>query len=56
MIQTSVVDDEVAPDFATESRTRATLTVSGWQLLQQGNNLKVTYVVKIALNGSVMLP
>ncbi|KAM0756223.1 Bet v1-like protein [Meredithblackwellia eburnea MCA 4105] len=53
VIQTSVQEDELAPEQS--GKTRATLSVSGWQLLPQGDDLKVTYIVKISLNGSMPL-
>ncbi|GAA5838101.1 hypothetical protein JCM3766R1_004200 [Sporobolomyces carnicolor] len=51
IIQTSVVEDELAPEQ--KGKTRATLKVSGWSLVPEGDNLKVTYIVNIALNGSI---
>ncbi|KAL8283747.1 hypothetical protein RQP46_005542 [Phenoliferia psychrophenolica] len=51
VIQTSLEGSDLAPEMA--GKTRATLTVSGWQLLPQGADLKVTYIVKISLNGSM---
>ncbi|GAA5922688.1 START domain-containing protein [Sporobolomyces koalae] len=51
IVQTSVDEPELAP--AQKGKTRATLQVSGWKLSPEGNNLRVTYVVNIALNGSI---
>lgn len=51
VIQTSVQEDELAPEQP--GKTRATLTVSGWHLEPQAEGLKVTYIVKISLNGSI---
>ena len=51
VIQTSIEADALAP--VQSGKTRATLGVSGWQLLQQGSDLKVTYIVKVSLNGSI---
>lgn len=51
VIQTSVQEDELAPEQS--GKTRATLTVSGWHLKPQADGLKVTYIVKISLNGSI---
>ncbi|KAK4050508.1 hypothetical protein OIO90_005091 [Microbotryomycetes sp. JL221] len=52
VVQVSIEEPESAP--VQDRKTRATLTVSGWQLQQQSDgSLKVTYVVKIALNGSI---
>ncbi|SGY31314.1 BQ5605_C002g01221 [Microbotryum silenes-dioicae] len=53
VVQASVTDDEHGPEQS--GKTRATVTVSGWQLLPQGSDLKVTYIVKISLNGSIPL-
>ncbi|GAA5908739.1 hypothetical protein JCM8208_006774 [Rhodotorula glutinis] len=54
VIQTSVDEPEWAPEQ--KGQTRATLTLSGWQLKPEGDNLKITYIVKIALNGSMPMP
>ncbi|BGP44728.1 hypothetical protein JCM10450v2_000542 [Rhodotorula kratochvilovae] len=54
IVQTSVQEDGWAPEQ--KGKTRATLTLSGWRLVPDGANLKVTYIVKIALNGSIPLP
>ncbi|GAA6047150.1 hypothetical protein JCM3770_006924 [Rhodotorula araucariae] len=54
IVQTSVQEDGWAPEQ--KGKTRATLTLSGWRLVPEGENLKVTYIVKIALNGSIPLP
>ncbi|KAM0793328.1 hypothetical protein ACM66B_000785 [Microbotryomycetes sp. NB124-2] len=52
VVQVSIDEPEIAPEQY--QKTRATLTVSGWQLLQlDDGSLKVTYIVKIALNGSI---
>ncbi|GAA5821901.1 hypothetical protein JCM10212_002452 [Sporobolomyces blumeae] len=51
IIQTSVVEDETAPEQ--KGKTRATLKVSGWKLVPEGNNVRLTYIVNIALNGSI---
>lgn len=51
VIQTSVQEDELGPEQS--GKTRATLAVSGWHLKPQVDGLKVTYIVKISLNGSI---
>ncbi|GAA6018253.1 hypothetical protein JCM11491_005123 [Sporobolomyces phaffii] len=51
IIQTSVEELDLAPEQ--KGKTRATLKVSGWSLKPEGDNLKVTYIVNIALNGSM---
>jgi hypothetical protein len=40
IVQTSVEEPELAPEQS--GKTRATLTISGWQLLPQGDDLKVS--------------
>ncbi|EST07749.1 START domain protein [Kalmanozyma brasiliensis GHG001] len=53
--QTSVEADQFIDEAGSysKSRTRATLEVSAWDLVKDGDNTKVTYVVKIHLNGSL---
>ncbi|GAA5965486.1 hypothetical protein JCM3765_003301 [Sporobolomyces pararoseus] len=51
IIQTSVEENELAPEQ--KGKTRATLKVSGWRLVPEGDDLRVTYIVNIALNGSI---
>ncbi|SNX83070.1 uncharacterized protein MEPE_01776 [Melanopsichium pennsylvanicum] len=55
VIQTSVNADQFVDDAGSysKSRTRATLEVSAWDLVKQGNHTKLEYVVKIHLNGSL---
>ncbi|KAI5477044.1 Lipid-binding START containing protein [Pseudohyphozyma bogoriensis] len=50
LIQTSVEDPSIGEQAG---KTRATLYFGGWQLKPQGDDLAVTYVVRIALNGSI---
>lgn len=42
--QCSVPDDEKTPPVS--GRVRATLTVAGWQIRPQGDDLELTYIVK----------
>ncbi|PRQ76919.1 hypothetical protein AAT19DRAFT_12337 [Rhodotorula toruloides] len=51
IVQTTIEEKEWAPEQ--KGKTRATLTVSGWRFTPVGDDLKVTYIVKIALNGSM---
>ncbi|GEM06154.1 lipid-binding START containing protein [Rhodotorula toruloides] len=51
IVQTSIEEKGWAPEQ--KGKTRATLTVSGWRFTPVGDDLKVTYIVKIALNGSM---
>ncbi|SPO23307.1 uncharacterized protein UTRI_01985 [Ustilago trichophora] len=55
VIQTSVDADQYVDEAGSysKSRTRATLEVSAWDLVKQGNDTKLEYVVKIHLNGSL---
>ncbi|PWN50864.1 Bet v1-like protein [Violaceomyces palustris] len=55
VIQTSVSADQYVDEAGSysKSRTRATLDVSCWQLVKDGENCKVEYVVKIHLNGAL---
>ncbi|GAK63649.1 bet v1-like protein [Moesziomyces antarcticus] len=55
VIQTSVAADQYVDEAGSysKSRTRATLEVSAWDLIQQGSDTKLEYVVKIHLNGSL---
>ncbi|GAA5995064.1 START domain-containing protein [Rhodotorula paludigena] len=54
VVQTSVDEPKWAPEQ--KGKTRATLALSGWRLTPLGEDLKLTYVVKIALNGSIPPP
>ncbi|GAA6036630.1 hypothetical protein JCM8097_001261 [Rhodosporidiobolus ruineniae] len=54
IVQTSVQEDELVPEQS--GKTRATLTLSGWRLLPEGDDLRVTYIVNIKLNGAIPLP
>ncbi|GAA5834446.1 hypothetical protein JCM9279_004318 [Rhodotorula babjevae] len=49
LVQTSV--DDLVP--AQKGKTRATLFLGGWKVEAVGSDTKVTYVVKVALNGSM---
>ncbi|BGP28630.1 hypothetical protein JCM10296v2_000366 [Rhodotorula toruloides] len=51
IVQTTIEEKDWAPEQ--KGKTRATLTVSGWRFTPVGDDLKVTYIVKIALNGSM---
>ncbi|GAA5870478.1 hypothetical protein JCM16303_002019 [Sporobolomyces ruberrimus] len=51
VIQTSIEETDLAPEQ--KGKTRATLKVSGWSLIPEGDNLRVVYIVNIALNGSM---
>lgn len=51
VIQTSVEDNERAP--AQSGKVRAHLTVAGWHLKPEGSDLRVTYLAKVSLNGSL---
>ncbi|GAA5969661.1 hypothetical protein JCM21900_000799 [Sporobolomyces salmonicolor] len=51
VVQTSIEEPERAPEQ--KGKTRATLKLSGWKLTPDGEDLKVTYIVNIALNGSI---
>ncbi|GAA5907982.1 START domain-containing protein [Sporobolomyces salmoneus] len=51
IIQTTVEETGLAPEQ--KGKTRATLKVSGWHFAPEGEHLKVTYIVNIALNGSI---
>ncbi|GAA6004308.1 hypothetical protein JCM10207_000661 [Rhodosporidiobolus poonsookiae] len=53
VVQTSIKEDELAPEQS--GKTRATLVVSGWRFVPEGDNLRVTYVVNVKLNGSIPL-
>lgn len=55
VIQTSTTADEYVDEAGSysKSRTRATLEVSAWNLIKEGSNTKLEYVVKIHLNGSL---
>ncbi|KAJ1028543.1 hypothetical protein NDA16_001709 [Ustilago loliicola] len=55
VIQTSVDADQYIDEAGSysKSRTRATLEVSAWVIVKQGNDTKLEYVVKIHLNGSL---
>ncbi|KAI5476360.1 nonselective cation channel [Pseudohyphozyma bogoriensis] len=50
IIQTSV-DDALVPDQA--GKVRATIYFTGWELKQQGDDLKTTFIAQLALNGSI---
>lgn len=45
LIQTGVKDDERASEQS--GRTRMKLSLSGWRLQPQGDDVKVTYIVKV---------
>ncbi|CEH13999.1 STEROIDOGENIC ACUTE REGULATORY PROTEIN (STAR) [Ceraceosorus bombacis] len=55
MIQVSVTDEENLPDAGSyaKSRTRATVDISGWNIEQDGDNVKLSYIVKVHLNGNI---
>lgn len=55
LIQVSVTDDENLPEDGSyqKSRTRATVELSGWQAEKVEQGTKLTYVVKVLLNGSI---
>lgn len=55
VIQTSTTADQYVDEAGSysKSRTRATLEVSAWNIIKEGNNTKLEYVVKIHLNGSL---
>ncbi|GAA5980679.1 hypothetical protein JCM10908_001731 [Rhodotorula pacifica] len=50
-----VVQSTIETDLAQElpKTTRATLNLAGWQFKPEGANTRVTYVVQVALNGSI---
>lgn len=55
VIQTSVKDEDNLPEAGSyaKSRTRATVDVSAWQITQKGDDVELTYLVKVHLNGSI---
>lgn len=55
VIQTTVSDEDNLPDAGSyaKSRTRATVDVSAWKIVQKGSDVELTYVVKVHLNGSI---
>lgn len=55
VLQVSVTDDENLPEAGSyqKSRTRATVDVSGWQIKQVGDDVELTYIVKVHLNGAI---
>ncbi|KAF8606258.1 Bet v1-like protein [Ceratobasidium sp. AG-I] len=48
-----VVQTSVEGDPANSGRVRATLTCAGWSVVPRGDDLEVSYVVKINPNGSI---
>lgn len=55
ILQTSVDADQYVDEAGSysKSRTRATLEVSAWNIVKEGANVKLEYIVKIHLNGSL---
>lgn len=55
IIQVSVSDEEHLPVDGSyqKSRTRATVELSAWQVKKVDNGVKLTYVVKVHLNGQI---
>jgi len=55
MLQVSVEDEERLPEKGSyaKSRTRATVELSAWSLEKEGENTKLSYIVKVHLNGSI---
>lgn len=55
ILQTSVDADKYVDEAGSysKSRTRATLEVSAWNIVKEGANVKLEYLVKIHLNGSL---
>ncbi|CAD6583108.1 MAG: p24 complex component [Cyphobasidiales sp. Tagirdzhanova-0007] len=51
LIQTSVIDNERASEQP--KRTRMSLTLSAWRLSPIGKDVKLTYLVKVELGGSI---
>jgi len=51
LIQVGIKDDERASEQS--GRTRMKLSLSGWRLRPQGDDVKVTYIVKVSLGGSI---
>lgn len=51
LMQTSVKDDERASSQS--GKTRMTITLSSFRLTPQGKDVKVTYLVKVSLGGSI---
>ncbi|KAG9086420.1 hypothetical protein FRC06_003093 [Ceratobasidium sp. 370] len=48
-----VVQTSVEGDPENSGRVRATLTCAGWSVVPRGDDLEVTYIVKINPNGSI---
>lgn len=55
LIQVSVTDDERLPEDGSyqKSRTRATVELSAWTAEKHENGTKLSYVVKVLLNGAI---
>lgn len=55
VIQTSVTDEDNLPEAGSyaKSRTRATVDVSAWRIAKKGDDVELTYVVKVHLNGAI---
>ncbi|CAO1630107.1 unnamed protein product [Parajaminaea phylloscopi] len=55
VVQTSISDDDNLPEAGSyaKSRTRATVDVGAWRIVQKGSDVELTYVVKVHLNGSI---
>jgi len=55
MLQVSVEDEERLPEKGSyaKSRTRATVELSAWSLEKEGENTKLSYIVKVHLNGEL---
>lgn len=55
VIQVSVDDDDNLPEAGSyqKSRTRATVDISGWHIKKVGDDVELTYIVKVHLNGSI---
>lgn len=51
LIQSGVVDNERAPEQ--RGRTRMKLTLSGWRLTPQGQDVRITYLCKVHLGGAI---
>jgi len=51
IIQASAKDDQRAPE--TKGRTRMNLTLNGWRLTPQGNDVRVDYINKVDLGGKL---
>jgi hypothetical protein len=55
IIQTTVTDEENLPEAGSysKSRTRATVDISGWRIAKKGEDVELTYIVKVHLNGAI---